>query len=130
MHDRKMTLLPKRLKCRERRMQPEEAVKIEHRLARNVDAGPHGVVLRLGMRNDDVEAIGGATLKDHDQTLRARAGFDSSEGGPGQEARNRGSTDNGESTVAKKNSTRNGHGQTSFRLSAVSNQSQLISAES
>jgi hypothetical protein len=82
------------------------------------------------MRNDDVEAIGGATLKDHDQTLRTRAGFDSSVGGPGQKARNRGSTDNGESTVAKKNSARNGHGQTSFRLSAVSNQSQLISAES
>jgi len=34
-----LTLLPQRLKRRERRMQPEEAPEIEHSFAWNIDAG-------------------------------------------------------------------------------------------
>jgi hypothetical protein len=67
-------LLPQRLKGRERRMQAEEAVEIEHRLARNVDGGPHGVILRLGVRDDDVQSVGRAALEDDDQALGASAG--------------------------------------------------------
>ena len=37
-----------RVKGRERRMKSEKSVEIEDRLLRNVDAGTHGVVLRLG----------------------------------------------------------------------------------
>ena len=50
VHNRQLTLLPQRLERRERRMQPEEAIEIEHRLARNVDARPHGVILRLARK--------------------------------------------------------------------------------
>ncbi len=74
MHDGEMPLLPERLKRRQRRMQAEEAVEIEHGLARNIDAGPHGVVLRLAVRNHDVQAVGRAALKNYDQTLVAHAG--------------------------------------------------------
>ena len=63
MHDREMFLLPERLKRREGRMQAEEPVEVDHRLARNVDAGPHGVILRLGVRNNDIQAIGRTALK-------------------------------------------------------------------
>ncbi len=82
-------------------MQSEQAVEIEHRLARNVDAGAHRVVLRFGVRDDDVQPIGGAALKDHDQALRAATAFDSAKGGASQKTRHGGGADYGERAVAK-----------------------------
>ena len=61
-----MSLLPERLEGRKRRMQAEEAIEIDDRLSGNVDAGPHRVILRLGMRHDNVQAVGCAALKDYD----------------------------------------------------------------
>src|ERR1035437_7789215 len=56
-------------------MQPEEAVEINHLLPRNIDAGAHCVIGALTMRHNDVQAVGGATLKDDDKPLVAGAGF-------------------------------------------------------
>ena len=64
-------------------METEEAVEVEHRLARNVDAGPHRVILRLGMRDDDVQSIGGAPLKNDDETFVGRAGIVGAKSGAG-----------------------------------------------
>src|SRR6266568_5145297 len=111
MNDRKMSLLPERLKCRQRRMQPEEAIEIEHRLAPDVDAGPHRIVLRLGMRDDDVQPIRSAALKNHDEPLGAPASLDGAVSSAGEKTRHGGSADNGERAVAQEDATRNGHGE-------------------
>src|SRR5208337_2641063 len=55
-------------------MQPEEAVEIDHLLPRNIDAGPHRVIGALGMRHNDVQAVGRTALKDDHQPL-VGAGF-------------------------------------------------------
>ena len=57
----------------ELRVQPEKAIEVDHRFARNVNAGPHGVIIRLAMRDADVQAISRAALKDHDQPLSCEA---------------------------------------------------------
>src|SRR5208337_4228941 len=94
---------------REGRMQSEPAVEIEHRLTGNVDAGTHGVVLRIGVRDDDVQPIGGAALKDHHQPLRAASAFDGAKGGAREEAGHSGRADHGDSAVAKKYAASDGH---------------------
>src|SRR5579864_3377828 len=109
MNDGEMMLLPQRLKGRERRMQSEEAVEIEDRLPGNVDAGAHGVVLGLAMWDDDVKSIGRAALEDHDQALRTGGVLGGSESGSGQETWHRGRADHGESAVAEKDATTDGH---------------------
>src|SRR5580765_3928327 len=96
-----MTLLPQRLKGCERRVQAEKAIEIEDRFPGNVDAGPHGVVLRLAVRDDDVESVGRTALEDHHQAPGASGVLGGTEGGAGQEARDRGRADYGESAVAK-----------------------------
>src|SRR5664279_5678851 len=70
-----MSLVPQRLEGRERWMQPEEAVEIDHLLPRNIDAGSHRVIGSFAMGNNNVQAIGGTTLKDDDQALVAGAGL-------------------------------------------------------
>ena len=70
MHNRQVLLFPQRLKCRHRRMQPKETVQIEHRFLRNIDRWPHRVVRRLAVRHNNVQTIGRAALKDHDQPFR------------------------------------------------------------
>src|SRR5215469_15591665 len=101
-------------------MQAEEAVEVEDVLARDVDAGPHRVVRALAVRHDDVEAVGRTTLKDDDQPLGTRAGFDCSEGGARQESRDGGCADDGQSAIAKKYAASDGHGepQRRYQLSA------------
>src|ERR1700677_3371038 len=69
MNDGQMTLLPQRLKGRERRMESEESIEIKHRVARNIDGRPHSVVGALVVGHDDVEAVGGTALEDNDKTL-------------------------------------------------------------
>src|SRR5450631_2107914 len=109
MNDGQMPLLPERLKCRQRRMQPEEAVEIDHRLARNIDAGPHGVVLRFGVRDNDVQAVSGAALKNDDEALGAPAILYCAKGRASEKAWYRRRPDDGERAVAKEDATRNGH---------------------
>src|SRR5262245_7594307 len=68
-----MAALPERLQRLQRRMQAEAAVEIDRAvlLARwlNGDRRTQLVVPLLEMRHDDVQAIGGAALKDGDQDL-------------------------------------------------------------
>src|SRR5579859_1390884 len=85
-------------------MQAEEAVEINHVFAWNIDAWPHRIVLGLGVRHDDVEPVGCATLEDHHQTLVARA-FDRAESCARKEARHRGGSDDRECAVAKEYAT-------------------------
>src|SRR6266700_3583805 len=114
--DGQVSLLPKRLKCRQRRMQPEESIEVEHRLARDIDAGPHGIILRLGIRDDDVEPIRGTALKNYDQPLTAPSSLDGTVRSAGQKARHGGSADDGERAVAQKDATRDGHEKGSWLL--------------
>ena len=67
MDDGEMALVVERLEGRERGMQAEESVEIEDLVLRNGDAGPHGVVVLFAIGHDDVEAVGGAALKDDDE---------------------------------------------------------------
>ena len=105
----RLTLLPERLERRERRMQAEEAIEIDYGLARNVDAGPHRVILRLGVRHHDIQTVGGAALKDHDQPLGARARLSRAHSGASEKTRHRGRADDGKRAVAKKYATSDGH---------------------
>src|ERR1051325_10970220 len=116
-----MTLLPQRLKGGERGMQSEEAVEIDHRFARNIDAGPHCIVLRFSVRNDDVEPVGGAALEDDHQALVARA-LDRAKGGARQKARDSGRPYDGKSAVAQEYATGDGHDEPQFSVKPVSSQ--------
>ena len=69
MHDGEMLLVPQRFESGHRRMQSEEAVKIDHALPRDGDAGAHVVIRLLAMRHNDVQAVGGAALEEYDQAL-------------------------------------------------------------
>jgi hypothetical protein len=110
VHDRQVPLLPQRLERRERRMQPEESVQINYRLARNVDAGPHGVVLLLAMGDHNVQPIRRAALEDDDQSFGAGTGcLSRAEGRARKKAGHRRCADHGQRAVAKKNATSNGH---------------------
>ena len=89
-------------------MQPEESIEIKHRFARNVDARPHGVILRFAIRHHDVQAVGCAALEDHDQALIAHARL-STYGGASEKTRHRRRADDGERAVTKKDATTNCH---------------------
>ena len=67
VHDGEMALVVERLEGGERGMQAKESVEIEDLVLRNRDAGAHGVVVLFAIGNDDVEAVGGAALKDDDE---------------------------------------------------------------
>src|SRR5262249_59316572 len=82
-------------------MQAEESVEIDHILARNIDARPHRVILFLAVRDDDVESVGCAALKDNHQALGASSAFDGAERSARQEARHGRCADYGESGVSK-----------------------------
>src|SRR5208337_1833884 len=97
-------------------MQPKETIEVEHRFARNVDAGPHGVVLGLGVRDHDIQTIGCAALKDHDKALVTRARLNRAHGCASQKAWHRSSADDCEGAVAKENATSDGHKKRSWLL--------------
>ncbi len=101
-----MALLPQRLKRRQRGMQSEEPIEIDHRFARNVDAGPHRIILRLTVRDYDVEPVSRASLEDDYETLAAR-GFDRSERGAGQKAGHGSRPHDGERALANENAASN-----------------------
>ena len=68
-------------------MQSEEAVEVNHRVARNIDRRPHGVVGRLAVRDHDIQSVRRAALEDDHQPLVARAGFDGRVSRASQESR-------------------------------------------
>src|SRR5215467_771473 len=86
-------------------MQAEESVEIDHILARNIDARPHGVILFLAVRDDDVESVGCAALEDDDQAFWGCSVFDGSKRGTPEEAWYGGGTDHSESAVAEEYAT-------------------------
>ena len=90
-------------------MQAEESVKIEHGLARNINARPHGVILLLAVRHHDVQTVSRAALKNYDQPLGADARLSRAHGGTSKEARHCCGSDDGKRAVAKKDATRNSH---------------------
>src|SRR5581483_1980025 len=90
-------------------MQAEESVEIENRFLRDVDAGPHGVILRLPMRHHDVQPVRGAALKNYNQALGSPAILNGSERRPFEKTRQRCRADHGQCTVTKKNPTSDGH---------------------
>src|SRR5215831_10225610 len=100
-----MTLLPERLQGCERGMEAKESVEIDYVLAWNVNARPHRVILFLAVRDDDVESVGCAALKDNHQALGASSAFDGAERSARQEARHGRCADYGESAVAKEHAT-------------------------
>jgi hypothetical protein len=71
-----MALVIEGLEGRERRMEAEEAIEVENLVLGNGDAGAHGVVVLLAIRDNDVETVGGATLKDdHEAATRCGGGL-------------------------------------------------------
>jgi hypothetical protein len=118
MNNGKLALIPKRLKRCEGWMQSEETIKIKHRFARNIDARPHRVILRLPVRHNDIQTVSGATLKNHHQALRARAWFSRAPCGARQKAWHSRRSDYGERAITKKNPTCDGH---KMQLSATGN---------
>ena len=102
MHNGQVALVPEWLERRQRRMQAEEAVEVEHFFARDVDAGAHRVVGPLAVRHDDVQPVRGAALEDDDQALGCLPGSTDAEGGPRQKTWNCRRTDNGQRAIAKK----------------------------
>ena len=75
LNDRQVSLLEKRLQGLKARMKAKKTVEIDCRLSaaslwlRNGDGGPHLVVIRLGERNNDVQTIHRAALKQHNHFL-------------------------------------------------------------
>src|SRR5580700_3375745 len=97
-------------------MQAEESIEINHGLAWNVDAGPHGVILRLGVGNNNIQPVGRATLEDHDQALAACARFSRAPRGASQKTWHCGRSDDGECAVTKKNASSDRHKKNSWLL--------------
>src|ERR1700688_1187464 len=104
-----MLLFPERLKGRHRGMQSEKAVEIEHGFLRDIDGRPHGVVIGLAVRHNDVEAVGCSALEDHDQALGANSEIGGAKGRAGEKARQRGRPYYSQRAVAEKNATSDGH---------------------
>jgi hypothetical protein len=108
--DGKRPLIPKQLERRKRRMQPEEAIELDHLLSRNVNAGSHRIVGALGMGHNDVQAIRCAALEDDHQPLVVGAGFRCSPCGPRKEGRYRCGTDHRHCAALQECPSRDGHG--------------------
>src|SRR5437764_15478778 len=110
-----MTGIPQRLKGGHRRMQAKETIQIDSALAapwtRNRDAGAHGIVSLLAMRNHNVQSIGCSALKQHHQTLFPRSHTSSLRrvDRAGQKAGNYAGSHYGQSAALQKYSASNRH---------------------
>src|ERR1700733_8345134 len=109
VHNRQMPLLPERLKRCEGWMQSEESVEINDRLPRDVDAGPHRVILRFGVGHNDVQSMGGAAVEKHTEPLGSPAILNRAKGRSSKKTWHGGRPDNGEGAVAKKNAACDRH---------------------
>src|SRR6267378_8183011 len=87
-------------------MEAEESVEVNHRVARDIDRRPHGVISLLAMRDHDIQTISRASLENDHQPLVTRVSFD---GGVSRACKKRGDRSrahNRQGTIAKKHSTR------------------------
>src|SRR5687768_8483086 len=83
MHRSKEAAIVQRLERRERRMQSEESIQVDRRVARdracdtrgtrNGNGGPEGVVGLVSVRHDHVECVRRTALKEADQRLAFRS---------------------------------------------------------
>src|SRR5581483_1235830 len=105
MNNRKVLLVPDGLQRRHRGMQPEETIEIKNRAPGNVDRGTHRVIRLFAVWDYDVQSVGRAALKDHDQTLRAGTGLGGTQCCTPKECRNARGAHQREGAVAEKNST-------------------------
>ena len=69
LHDRQFTVLPYRHQGLKRRMQSRARIELQHLLARNGYARTQVVVIRIGERDDGVEAVVAALQFDEDQEV-------------------------------------------------------------
>jgi len=83
-------------------MQPEKSVKVDYRIARDVDRRPHRVISLLAVGDYDIESVGGAALEDDNQALVLEAERLNRMSGAGKESWNRSGTHDSKATVAKK----------------------------
>ena len=90
-------------------MQTEEAVEINHGTARDIDGGAHSIVQLLAVRYDDVEAVGGAALEDHNQTFVPGGGVRRAVSYASKKGRYGCRSNDGECAVFKKYASRDGH---------------------
>src|SRR5712691_9301891 len=109
VHDGQMALLPQRLKCRHGGMQTEETVEIKHGAARDIDGGAHCVVRLLTVRHDDVKAVGGAALEDHDQSLIPRTRTGRAVSCASEKTRDGRRTNDSECAISQKYASRDRH---------------------
>jgi len=114
-----MPLLPERLKRRERGMQSEKSIEIDHGLPRNVNAGPHRVILRLGVRHNDIQSISGAALENDDEPFGAASVLSRAKRSPGKKAWHGSRPNDGERAVAKKYAACDRHMDPSSQLSVL-----------
>ena len=79
MHNRQMFLVPQRLECRHCGMQSKEPIKVNGAFlavarAWNGDAGTHGVISLLTMRNHNIQPVSRAALEEYDEPFLAGSG--------------------------------------------------------
>src|SRR5215468_2117203 len=106
-------------------MQSEEAVEIQCGFPWDVDRGACCVISGLAVGHNDVQSVGGAALKDHDQALGTRSRFGRAKSGAGEKSGQRRRADGGKGAVAKKNTASDGH---EHQLSALSRQLSVLSS--
>ena len=90
-------------------MQAEKAVEIDDGIAGNIDSGAHGVIGLLAIRDNDVQAIGGATLENNNQAFVLAAQRLRAEGGTSEKGRQRRSPHDSQGAVAHKHAAGNRH---------------------
>src|ERR1051325_10066301 len=90
-------------------MQAKKAVKINHTLPRDGDAGAHVVIRLLAVRNDNIQPISGAALEEHDQPFCARSSGLSGIHRARKKAWNHAGAHNGQRAVLEENSAGNRH---------------------
>src|SRR5579862_3773325 len=111
--DSQLTILKERLQGLQAGMETEEAVEIDGCAGRaatgrwNGNCGAQLVVVGFGKRNDYVESIHRAALKEHDHLLFARRG--GSGYGALQKRRERSHAEHGDATVFQEITTRDSH---------------------
>jgi hypothetical protein len=90
-------------------MQPKETLKVKHALPRDGDAGTHVVIRLLTVWHNDVQSIGGASLKENDQALCARSSSFRSINSACEKAGNHAGANDGQRAIFQENSASNRH---------------------
>ena len=109
VHDGEIARAKQRRERRQPRVEAEEAVEVDGRVAaagrpRNRDRRPRLVVIGLAVRHDDAQAVDGSALEDGDEPLRAN-GSSLREGRAREERRREAEADEREGAVLEEDAT-------------------------